>query len=173
MTMRGEGRPTLVNQRSQVRRVSWARSARAVTVPQGRLECLHDLLRGALLQLAEERAAQRGGRVFEAVDDHPPDTGPPELEQHRGVGRGQVGVDQQGQRRKEKPKALDAVGTGCPARQERIHDRHVDRLGPDRLDGLGPPADRDPLEPVGIQGPQPEQALRRDGGEQQVSQIGP
>ena len=192
--MRGEGSPTLVNQRSQVRRVSCARSARAVTrrtvaggvqheierlaqlrrqLPQGRLERLHDLLRGALLQLAQQRGTQRTRGVLEAMDDHPADPRAPELQQHGGVGRGEVGVDQERERWEEKPKPLDAVGTRCPARQERIDDRHVDRLGPDDLHRLGPAVHGDPLEPVRIQGPQPEQALGGDGGQEQVSQIGP
>ena len=64
-------------------------------------------------------------------------------------------------------------GRGSPLPSSGIHHRHVHRLAPDGLDGLRPCADRAPLESVGIQGAQTEEAFGGDGGEEQMSQNGP
>ena len=45
--------------------------------------------------------------------------------------------------------------------------------GPDRIDRFWPGVDRLPAEAIGIQRAQPEEALRGDRGEKQMSQIGP
>ena len=131
------------------------------------------LLRGALLQLAQDRLAQGARGVLEAVDDDLPDAHPAELQEHARVGRREVGVHQERQGGKELAEPLDPVGPGVVAAEQRVHDRHVHRLDPDRLDGLRPAADRRPLEPVLVQGSETEQSFGGDGGEEQMSQNGP
>ena len=143
-------------------------------LPEGGRQGLHDLLRGALLQLAQQGASGgHPGGVLEAVDHHPADPGPPQLEQDARVGRGQVGVDQEGQRGEEEPEALDPVGPGLPPSQMRIDYRHVDRLGADGLHGFGPVARGDPVEAVGVESPESENTFGWDGSEEQMSQNGP
>ena len=121
----------------------------------------------------QNRAPESARRILEAMDDDLPDPRPAQLEQDTGVGRGEVGVDQQRQRGKELPEPLDPVGPRVPAPEQRVHHGHVHRLGPDGLDRFGPTADRDPLEPVRIQGAESESALSGDGGEEEMSQNGP
>jgi hypothetical protein len=65
------------------------------------------------------------------------------------------------------------VGPGLTPTQVRIDYRHVDGLGADGLHGFGPAARRDPLKPVGVDGPEPENTLGWDGSEEQMSQNGP
>ena len=113
------------------------------------------------------------GRVLEAIDHDPPDARAPQLEEDAGVGGGEIGVDQERERGEEQPKALDAVGPWLPSAQERIDDRHVHRLGADGLHGFGPAVRRDPLEAVGIEGPESENTFGWDGGQEQMSQNGP
>ena len=106
------------------------------------------------------------------MDHHPTDSGAPQLQQHRGGGRSEFSVDQERQGGEEQPQPLDAVGPGLTT-QKRIHHRHLDRLGADGLDRLGPANPRYPFEPVWIKRAKPEQAFGRDGCQEQMSQIGP
>ena len=62
---------------------------------------------------------------------------------------------------------------GLTPAQMGIDHRHIDRLGADRLHGFGPIARGDPLEAVGVEGPESEDAFGWDGSEKQMSQNGP
>ena len=61
---------------------------------QDRPQRLHDLLRGALLQLAQQGAPKGSGSVLEAVDHHPPDSRASQLQQDAGVRGREIGVNQ-------------------------------------------------------------------------------
>lgn len=65
------------------------------------------------------------------------------------------------------------MGLGLTPAKVRVHDGHVHRLGADRLHGFGPIARGDPLEAVGVEGPESEDAFGWDGSEKQMSQNGP
>ena len=62
---------------------------------------------------------------------------------------------------------------GLSAAEVGIHHRHVHRLGADGLHGFGPAVRRDPLEAVGVKGPESEHAFGWDGCQEQMSQNGP
>jgi hypothetical protein len=129
--------------------------------------------RRALLELAQDRAAERAGSILEAIDHHPADPGPAQLEQDACVCGSQVGVDQEGEGGKKLPDSLDAMGPGLAPAQVRVHHRHVYGLGADRFHGFGPTARGDPLEAVGVERPESENTFRGDGSEEQMSQNGP
>ena len=65
------------------------------------------------------------------------------------------------------------MGPGFPPSQMRIDYRHVYGLGADGLYGFGPTARGDPVEAVGVEGPESKDTFRRDGSEEQMSQNGP
>ena len=126
-----------------------------------------------MFQLGQERMPERARCVFESVHDDPPDSCPAQLQQHTRGRRGQFSVHQERQGREELPQPLDAVRTRTSASEHRVDHRHVYRLGTDCIDRFWPGVDRLPTETIGIQRAQPEEALRGDGSEKQMSQIGP
>jgi hypothetical protein len=95
------------------------------------------------------------------------------LEEDTGVGGSEIGIDQERERGEEKPKTLDAMGPWLPSAQVGINHRHVHRLGTDGLHGFGPTCRGDPLEAVGVEGPESENTFWWDGSQEQMSQNGP